>query len=186
MLLGEYFKPLVSAALSNPVYNLDDRNEKQLRDLLEEVAFLRINSPDFSDLHIKGNLFKICGHILSSVSGNPSSAASRQLRTISRIENALELIRTRYNENLDINYIADICGYSKSNFCKTFKNITGKTFHAMLNEQRLMIARNLLRETDYSVEKIAQQTGFADSKSFCRVFKLNSGISPGKYRSLGE
>ena len=186
VLLGEHFKTLLSASLSNPVFNLDEMGEKELKDLLCEVASLRINSPDFADLQIRGNLFKICGYILSSITVHTSAGLSRQLRSISRIENALELIRTRYSENLDIGYIAEICGYSKSNFCKTFKNITGKTFHAMLNDHRLMIAKNLLRETDSSIEAIALQTGFADSKSFCRVFKLSEGISPGKFRKIGE
>ena len=186
VLLGEHFKTLVSATLSNPVFNLYDRNEEKLNSLFKEVAELRINSPAFADLQIRGNLFKICGYILSTITDHTSSGISRQLRTISRIENALELIRTRYNENLDIGCIAEICGYSKSNFCKTFKNITGKTFHSMLNVHRLMIAKNLLRETDLSVEAIALKTGFADSKSFCRVFKLSEGISPGKHRNFGD
>ena len=36
------------------------------------------------------------------------------------------------------------------------------------------------------VERIAAEVGFADAKSFCRVFKAQMGISPGAYRKQFE
>ena len=40
----------------------------------------------------------------------------------------------------------------------------------------------LLEERMRTVEKIAEQIGFPDAKSFCRVFKKLTGISAGTYR----
>ena len=37
-------------------------------------------------------------------------------------------------------------------------------------------------EASFTVEKIAQETGFSDAKSFCRVFKKLMGKNAGEYR----
>lgn len=75
-----------------------------------------------------------------------------------------------------------LCGYSKSNFCKIFKRITGEPFHGVLNGYRIRIACDLLDKTDYSVERIAGEVGFADTKTFCRVFKSVMGVTAGRFR----
>ena len=46
----------------------------------------------------------------------------------------------------------------------------------------IMVACVLLRQTDDPIEKIAQEAGFADIKSFCRVFKKYTGLTPRQYR----
>ena len=78
--------------------------------------------------------------------------------------------------------VSAVCGYSKSNFCKIFKKITGDTFHNTLNRRRVEVACVLLRQTDDPIEKIAQEAGFADIKSFCRVFKNHTGSNAREYR----
>ena len=87
-----------------------------------------------------------------------------------------------YGEELTVRYVASQCGYSDSNFCRIFRQITGDTFHATLNKRRCEMACTLLESTTASVESIAEQVGFADSKSFCRVFGKVMGCPPGAYR----
>ena len=72
------------------------------------------------------------------------------------------------------------------NFCKIFKTITGDTFHSILNRHRIEIACLRLKIAGEPVERIAAEVGFADAKSFCRVFKAQMGISPGAYRKQFE
>ena len=74
------------------------------------------------------------------------------------------------------------CNIEKGNFCKTFKQITGDTFHQFLNKYRVKMACVLLELTDYSVETIASEVGFADAKSLCRVFKSIKKMTTGQYR----
>jgi AraC-like DNA-binding protein len=101
---------------------------------------------------------------------------------VKKIDIALEAIYNRYNEPLDVESISALCGYSKSNFCKIFKNVTGDTFHNALNLRRVEIACLLLRDSNDTVEDIARDTGFLDSKSFCRVFKNVTNQTAGQYR----
>ncbi|MBQ2967230.1 MAG: helix-turn-helix transcriptional regulator [Clostridia bacterium] len=180
MLLSDYFDALSQKTISNPILHL--KNDS-LTALLNETAKFRLSPTDFSELQIRGNLFKICGHLLSEIANDQQTDhTSKALRSVASIETALETIYTRYSENIDIETVATLCGYSKSNFCKIFKNITGDTFHNLLNSHRIKIACNLISETTNSIEEIAFKTGFPDSKSFCRVFKNINNVSPGQYR----
>ena len=97
-------------------------------------------------------------------------------------EKAIELIHYNYKEPLPIEYVAEITGYSKSNFCKIFKKVVGESFHRALNRRRVECAAGLLDVTNLSVAEISEEVGFSESKAFCRVFKAIYGITPGEYR----
>lgn|GEM_PF-6002284 len=46
-------------------------------------------------------------------------------------------------------------------FLSAFKNVTGVTVLEYLNNVRLIRVHNLLADTDYNIEEIAQQTIFS-------------------------
>ncbi len=186
LLLGRYFEPLAKATFSEPVFCLNSQKHNYLIALLNETAQAAENQSDFSELVIKGNLYKICAYILKEfVSQNTSSNTSKALRSVSNIERALEHLYANYNKELPIEEVAALCGYSKTNFCKIFKNITGTTFHSFLNSYRIKIACDLLRETNLPLDDIATQVGFSDAKTLCRIFKSDTGITPGEFRKNG-
>ena len=184
MLLAEYYDFFTHAQWTFPVLHLaSSPQDEPLHALLLETARLRANPDDFSDLAIKGNLYKIFGFLLSyctAASGDKGSF--KKLRNVQKIEQALELIHTRFAEPLTVDQVAALTGYGKSNFCKIFKEITGQTFHHVLNSHRLQNSLLLLENTFLSVEEIAQQVGLTDGKTFCRIFKLAYGVTPGAYR----
>lgn len=187
-LLGEYFNLLVNKGSDCIIVKNEDFNShwtfRELCDCLKQTAMLKENnSIDFAELLIKSNLYKISA-LLFQLLNERSIINIPHKRTddVKKIDLALEAIYNRYSEPLDIENISNLCGYSKSNFCKIFKNVTGDTFHNCLNNRRVEIACALLRESDVTVEEVALKTGFLDSKSFCRVFKKAVGLTAGEYR----
>ena len=183
VLLAEYFNILVSVTEKNPIIKVDKENNCELFDLFNELNDVRRKNLNFSELTIKGNLYKICAYILREFEAlSLPEHTAYEIRSIANIEKALELINKNYHTHLDIEHAAQICGYSKSNFCKIFKRITGDTFHNVLNRHRIKMACELLDKTNYSIEIIASEVGFADTKTFCRVFKSMNGLTAGKYR----
>ena len=181
MLLSGYFEALAGKKPLHPIFSF--RENPQFCDLVKETAELYLHPGVFSELSVRGNIFKICALVMEQlVSENAGTHTSKSLRSVANIEKALGLIHTRFSETLSVEEVASICGYSKSNFCKIFKTITGETFHHYLNGYRVGVAKKMLTETDASVEQIAVNTGFADAKSLCRVFKDAVGVSPGGYR----
>ena len=187
-LLGEFFEPFVNMVPSGRVFHLQDEKNNnpaygQLTCLLEETAHLHLNRTEFSGLEIMGNLHKISALILKLLSeDNGVPLRIQSVRDVEKIEQALEIIYDRYGENLDLDTVSRMCGYSKSNFCKIFKRVTGDTFHNVLTRHRVEIACLHLKESTASIDNIGSTVGFSDSKSFCRTFKKLIGESPGTYR----
>lgn len=184
-LLGDFFE-LFGSSASCVVYSPKESPAavyEPLTALLRETAELNSAENPFSELLIKGNLYKISALLLQLCTKSGSEGAeTKKLSDIRKIDMALEKIYSSYFKPLTVEEISEFCGYSKSNFCKIFRNITGDTFHATLNRHRIEVACMLLKETGYSVERVAEETGFSDLKSFCRTFKTIMGISAGRYR----
>lgn len=182
--LSSYFKLLAQRLPEISLFNLKSIGQTQLCQIFDELAELKSNPMGFSDLFIKGNIFKVCALLLNLFTeSNYSVYSPNELRAISSIEKALEIIYSNYRKNLTLDEVAYMCGYNKGHFCKIFKNATGQTFHNFLNDYRINIACILLKETFDSIEEIAIQVGFIDSKSFCRVFKQSIGTTPRSYRN---
>lgn len=185
-LLRDYFEPLAASCKDFTIISSsseDFSKKDELFGLLRDIYFTYRERPPMSEFIIKGDIYKICALLLQSFFEKDASPMSTTpLREVGKIEKALEIIYNRYSEPLDIEMISAACGYGKSNFCKIFKSVTGETFHNLLNRHRVEIACILLRETDDSIEQIAWNVGFSDTKNFCRVFKKHLGLTAGNYR----
>lgn len=181
--LGEYYEPFVKAVLECPVFDLRAEEFKDLRKTFDEVAKTKSEDSHVSRLSERGSLYKMCALILKHlILPRPHAESSNELLSVDRIEPAMECIRNNYREAVSLAHIAARCGYSESNFCKHFKKITGLSFHTALNKKRVEIACYWLRNSALPLENIAEESGFADAKSLCRVFKKEMHITPTEYR----
>lgn len=182
-MLGKFYHIFSGSTFDNPIFPLKHDSHWELTALLEETFFHYRNPTPFSSLIIRGNIYRIFANILKefTVQDDNTHLSKKTLSTL-LIETVLERIYHDYYQPLTVEDMATLCGYSKSNFCKIFRQITGKTFHAVLNEHRIEMARALLHDTQLPVEDIAARVGFSDAKSFCRNFKTVVGVTPGNYR----
>lgn len=186
--LGEQFTPFVSANRETGILSLKQNSHLpyygELSALLDETATLLEAKAPFFNLLLKGNIYKISAILLKMFAeNNLSSPAQRSTIDVEKIGLAVDMIYNCYNKPLSLDEVSAHCGYSKSNFCKLFKEITGESFHVLLNRHRVDVACLRLRNTEASVEEIALSVGFTDSKSFCRVFKKVTGKNTGEFRS---
>jgi AraC-like DNA-binding protein len=62
------------------------------------------------------------------------------------------------------------------------------TYRILVEKSRRLLARKLLRQTDYSLAEVAFMTGFSEQSAFTRAFKRWDGETPRSYRlsSLSE
>ena len=183
--LGEHFEPFVKQCGACRIFRAGEVAEERFFSgicrLLYEIARLRLQPSAFGEVILKGDLYKVSGLLLQYFSEHPESdGKSRQDSRF--VEKALEIIYTRYSEQLELESVSLECGYGKSNFCKLFKQHTGETFHNLLNRHRIDVACSLLRERNLSVKQIASSVGFSDAAVFYRVFKQIMGESAGSYQ----
>ena len=99
-----------------------------------------------------------------------------------RIEKVLRAMAEDFGEETDISLYSDMCNLSISRFIHLFKKCTGKSPKNYIIEMRLKRAAELLENTDLSVQKVGEETGFPDQNYFSRIFKKYSGVSPLNYR----
>ena len=157
----------------------------KLRELLDETAELcKCKKAERNDLLLRGNLYKICAYLIEIIksSGDVTELENKEMRKVANIEKALEMIYYDHASPLTLEDAASATGYGKSNFCKIFKEITGDTFHNVLNRQRIQSACDLLEETNMPISDIALQVGFGEAKTFCRIFRSITDMTPREYR----
>lgn len=188
LFLGEQYKQFSGISFKEPILSLRDlpedaNNLRKLKALFEEIADeYDQTGKRYTSLNIRGNIYKIC-HIVMQ---EHLDQANRPWHVTDDIHTVLELVHNHYNEPLDVESAAQKINYGKSSFCFHFKKVTGQTFHTYLNNFRIKKAVHLLSETSSSIESIAYMVGFNDPKTFSRVFKTITGISPRDYRKASE
>ena len=72
---------------------------------------------------------------------------------------------------------------SESYFSQLFKELTGDTFSAYLENLRINKACELMNESKTAeIEQVAQAVGYNNSNTFRRAFKRAMGIAPSSYK----
>ena len=82
--------------------------------------------------------------------------------------------------------VADSFHYEASYLGKYIKAATGKNYTEIVRNLRLSEAKRLLKDTDWSMEKVAEAAGFNNQVHFFREFKAGVGETPGAYRRREE
>ncbi len=98
------------------------------------------------------------------------------------IHNIILYIGEHLGENLSVGELADMCHMSYSYFAKTFHRLYGQSCKEYMEFLRLSKAENLLLFTDYDLNYISEETGFADCSHFIRVFKKKYEMTPKQFR----
>lgn len=88
------------------------------------------------------------------------------------------------NEKLTVGLLAENLGISEVYFRKLFKAKYAITPSRYLILTRLKNAKKLMKYQFLTLEECAVQSGFSSAQYFCRIFKKETGISPGKYKKL--
>lgn len=137
----------------------------------------------FYEAELKADLLKMLVAISrdyrKSVPGKKQSESYRAL-----ITEAVKFIDGNFHEKIYIQDAASMSAMCISYFSYFFKEVTGKTFVEYLNSLRIEKAKQLLKDTDYSIDEISESTGFNSSTYFSRVFKAAENLSPGNYRLM--
>jgi two-component system response regulator YesN len=107
----------------------------------------------------------------------------RNLKHKKSIDKAVDYIQKHCTEKITRTAVAKIIGYSPSYLSAMFSRLMGKTFKEILLGCRMVLAKELLQQSEKNVIEIAYELGYNDPNYFTYVFKKNVGVTPGQYRS---
>lgn len=85
------------------------------------------------------------------------------------------------NDDININILSRELGYSRANFYRKIKALTGATPNDLLKTYRLNRAAELILTREYTLGEISEMTGFGTQSHFSNLFKKHFGISPKEY-----
>ncbi len=85
-------------------------------------------------------------------------------------------------ENLSLESAAKMSGFSKYHFARLFKEFTHESFYKYVNKKRIQYSEQLLLHQKLSVTEVALSSGFSNTSSFIRMFKLMNGCTPREFR----
>lgn len=93
-------------------------------------------------------------------------------------------IATHLTENLSVDTICSKYNISPSGLYQLFQKVFGCGVVKIIREERIKRAKELLLDSNFSISDIASQVGILDANYFIRVFKAETGMTPGEYRKL--
>ena len=100
---------------------------------------------------------------------------------LSRIRVLLDYIDRHYDQDIPLSKAAQLLGYDTFHCSKTFKAITGVNYVTYLNTVRVGKALDKLRSSDQSIIDVALDCGFNTPRTFNRVFKEITRMTPTEY-----
>jgi AraC family transcriptional regulator len=145
---------------------LESDTEGALRCLNDVTALLR---PQLAD----------AGSGVTAAPGNvlrPGGLAGWQAKR------ALAYIEANLGSKLKTRELADLVSYSKSHFCRAFKQSLGIPPMAYVATRRVERAKQMMSSTREPLTQIAMACGFADQAHLNRSFRRKVGSSPGRWR----
>ena len=98
------------------------------------------------------------------------------------IMDAIYYMEKNYEKDPGLPEVADAVNFSPAYFSRLFRAQTGKAYSEYLDTVKLRHASELLVQTDKSIMKIAQETGYCHGNYFSERFKRAFGMTPRKYR----
>lgn len=114
----------------------------------------------------------------------PNIKNRKQLEYIDLFLNVCNYINEHCTENIKMDDVANIAGFSKFHFERLFKQFMNVSCYEYLINRRIMQAEKLLTEPELSIMQVAMKSGFSSLATFNRLFKAKKRCNPTEYKSL--
>lgn len=99
-----------------------------------------------------------------------------------RINVLIEYINNHLSENIDLNRLAELSGFSRWHFHRVVSAFLGEPVGSFIMRMRVETAARLLRYTELPIQEISWRVGYDAPSSLSKLFKQFYGISPNEYR----
>lgn len=185
-LFGKYLPfsfQYVMCKLSTPIYHLRKSDFNIVLRNMENIHMATICRDNrFADEILKYKIlifFLEIANILDRNSGEVGES-DRQKRLFKKFIKKLE---ADIHHEHTVNYYANCLNVTPQYLRRVIKNVSGKNAYNLISDFLVREICNLLKETDYTLQEIAEELHFSDQTVLSRFFKRNKGMSPLKYRN---
>lgn len=129
--------------------------------------------------------------VLARITGTDTSDTDTEVQELNRDlspldKRFLDRLNDYITENiadsdLNVSQLGRELGFSRTNFYRKVKSLTGMTPNDFLRLYRLNRAAELIKRREYQIGEIGEMTGFGTQSHFSSCFKKHFGVSPKDY-----
>ncbi|MFC5448955.1 helix-turn-helix domain-containing protein [Paenibacillus aestuarii] len=167
-----YFQLIVEVFQRSTELGLPAHADNELADLLEKL--LRLETVDdvvhFAQAYIRQT--------------NLRFHAEKKTEPESVAQQILDYIQVNFDKEISLGGIADQLQLDPSYVSRLFRQEISITFMDYVISLRLEKAKELLRMSELTVKDIGASVGYANQRSFNRIFKKYEGMTPGEFRDI--
>ena len=147
------------------------------------------SSTSFSEVSIYSKTLEIITLIGRSRAAagmeTPSPDAPRkQEEYIEKFIEICNYISAHCSDELNLEAVASMSGFSKFYFSRLFKQFTNVSFYKYVNQKRIEKAAKMLTKPNISITNVALSCGFESLSSFIHMFKIVKGCTPTEFRNM--
>lgn len=179
----EYLQPLYNGQLDFArVIKPHQAGYADIRALVIEAMEVGFHQEPFFELELKSKLLALLHLLFQHGYVAPKTQSSDGYRKEEKIRKIIDYMNDHYQEELTIEHLASICGYSPTHFMNFFKKHLGVSCMDYLIHFRLKQAAELLQHSTLSILDISAEAGFTNLSNFNRQFKKVYQMTPSQYR----
>ena len=116
----------------------------------------------------------------------PGITNNKQHEYVEKFMMVCNYISDHCTENINIDDLADLAGFSKFHFSRLFKQFTDMSCYEYLTSRRIAHAERMLIEPNISITEVAMRSGFNSLSTFNRIFKAAKNCTPSEYKNLNN
>lgn len=180
----KYVRPLLLGTDGCLVLREKGRWQEEAVRLLDEIHRLAGEKEEGYELLLKALLLRVLYAMYRQrrEQGALEETGEGETGTGELMRKIVAYTKQNYSASVTLDTTAAALAVSKGYFCRFFKKNFGMTYGEYLTDIRLREARRLLAATDWSMERIAQETGFSGGNYFTVCFRKRFGSTPGSWR----
>jgi AraC-like DNA-binding protein len=135
---------------------------------------------EYKDCIIQSYLHILLLQVQRSINNQQAPVSSKYIILYKKLKHLVDL---HFRENYSVSRYADMLYVTQHHLNLVTKQVTGKTAGEVIRARALLEAKRLLTFTDKTVSEIATELGFLDSSYFARLFRNETGVSPGSFKT---
>ncbi len=138
--------------------------------------------PVYRTLAVRGAVLSLMAYLCRHY----AEKREEKTRTDIGIDKAVKYIRDHLAEDITVDKLASVAGFSKYHFVREFKRVTSYTVVTYLNMARIERSKELLAQGDMGVGEIADTCGYNNLSYFSKMFRSHTGLTPSEYIAEGR
>ncbi len=180
-LLTDYQKEVFSLFFDKKCHKISSNTMAVLNNCFQQMFSLE------ASIHYEEKMLSIFSYIVFILEKDLKAQHSYAVDTKNMppvIFRIIEYINENYTNNISLKTVAEHFNYSVPYIRKAFQKHTGSSLYNYILQTRIKKAKQLLSTTTYSIERVAELSGFSSANYFSLIFKQKENVSPLAYKKL--